>query len=397
MSVLIEMLHDLDRRGKSPPMQSSLGAALETAAGPLSAPAKRNGALRALLALGAGVLAVAIGWALWSGGPASHRAAPGAVPPEELAQRVPLPAPLPAPAPAPAQAPAPAPATAEGRPAAAPSAPRAAQGSALGVAPKPGAVPTPAAVSPEPIASAALAMRAPASEAAPAKPPAQAPNEADAAAEQAPVRASSNSANAMVDLARAYDLAQRGRSTEAIEILQRSVRAWPQQNDNRSALASLLSERGLRTEALAVLQDGAAIDPGRFALTAARLQTELGNPAAALQTLALVPQGQRNADYHATAAAIAQRAGRHEVAVEEFRSALAGGQKPAIWWVGLGVSLEQLGQKAEALQAYRQAQSQGDASSATTDFTGQRIAVLATPTPANESASQERPAIATRP
>lgn len=211
------------------------------------------------------------------------------------------------------------------------------------------------------------------------------------------MRPSGNSVNAMVDLARAYELAQRGRNTEAIEILQRSVHQWPQQSDNRSALASLLNERGLPNEALAVLQDGAAIDPARFAVTAARLQTELGNPTAALGTLALVAPAQRNAEYHATAAAIAQRAGRHELAIEEFRSALASSQKHAIWWVGLGVSLEQVGQKAEALQAYGQAQIQADPSSATSDFASQRIAVLSTPASASAAASQQPPAMATRP
>ncbi|HXY21419.1 MAG TPA: hypothetical protein VEI29_01955, partial [Burkholderiaceae bacterium] len=152
-----------------------------------------------------------------------------------------------------------------------------------------------------------------------------------------------------------------------------------------------------RSEALAVLLEGAAIDPAHFALTAARMQVDIGDPSAALSTLALVPQPQRNAEYHATAAAMAQRAGHQDIAIEEFRSALASVNPRAIWWVGLGSSLEQVGQKVEALKAYRQAQGRADVSSATSEFLRQRIAALSESEPASLGPAQGPAAVATRP
>ena len=419
MSVLIDMLRDLDRRGKSPLMNSSLVAAIESVPASSAEPAKRSGALRLLLALGASILLGGLAWwLLWTSAPSnSHSLSSAALRHNEPAQMPAsaAPVPLPAPAPEPARALVPttvaAPAPAKSATAASNSVAKAAStgSGAVDVVPAKGKdMPrTAQAPAPSPPTSASIAQatqkaKAPnkelvlASGDTPGKPAVQSIAEPPAAPDNF-VRLSGNNGQAQAELVRAYDLAQRGRDVEAIEVLQHSVREWPQHAESRSALATLLNERGQRKEALAVLLGGTPIDPGHFALTAARMQIELGDASGALSTLALVPQSQRNAEYHATAAAMAQRAERHDMAIEEFRRALASGKPRAIWWVGLGSSLEQIGQKAEALSAYRQAQGQGDVSSATTDFLRQRIAALSEPASATLVPAQGSPSVATHP
>ena len=154
---------------------------------------------------------------------------------------------------------------------------------------------------------------------------------------------------------------------------------WPVHDESRNALATLLSERGQRPAALAVLLDGVAIAPARFALTAARLQAELGNPAGALETAARVPPAQRDAEYHALVAALAQRTGRHELAIAEYRAALApAGTRPrVVWWIGLGVSLEKTGHLVDAFEAYGHVHAQDGATAAALQFAAQRLAALA--------------------
>jgi MSHA biogenesis protein MshN len=95
------------------------------------------------------------------------------------------------------------------------------------------------------------------------------------------------------------------------------------------------------------------IDPRRFAPTSAQLQAELGDLDAALHTLEGVPPDSRDQAYHALSAAVAQRAGRHQLAVVEYGAALRFAPTDAVSWVGLGVSLQMLGRDAEALAAYR--------------------------------------------
>jgi len=122
----------------------------------------------------------------------------------------------------------------------------------------------------------------------------------------------------------------------------------PTWHEARFTLAALQAERDERRQALTTLLEGAALDPGRFALTAAQLQAELNDPVGALRTLEQVPQAARDEEFHALVAAIAQRAGRHELAVTEYGTVLKSAPARAVAWVGLGVSLQALGREAQA-------------------------------------------------
>jgi MSHA biogenesis protein MshN len=158
---------------------------------------------------------------------------------------------------------------------------------------------------------------------------------------------------AQAELRRAIELVARGQTTEATRLLADALSQRPDWSDARATLAALQAEAGDRRQALATLLDGVQFDPTRFAPTAAQLQAELNNPAGALLALDRVPPAARDQSYHALAAAIAQRAGRHQMAVAEYGAALRSVPSNAVAWVGLGVSLQALGHDAEALAAYR--------------------------------------------
>ena len=96
----------------------------------------------------------------------------------------------------------------------------------------------------------------------------------------------------------------------------------------------------------------------------------------ALATLERVPQPRRDAEYHALAAALAQRAGKAEVSVMQYQAALATGAPRAAWLTGLAAALEQLGRRAEAVAAYRQALELHESAGAASDFARQRLAEL---------------------
>jgi len=157
---------------------------------------------------------------------------------------------------------------------------------------------------------------------------------------------------AQSELTRAIDLAGRGRATEATQVLLAALNKRPDWVDARSMLAALQAEAGDRREALSTLLAGVAADPARFALTAAQLQAELEDPAGALQTLDRVPAAARDRPYHALAAAIAQHAGQHELAVAEYAAALRFDPADSVAWVGLGISLQALGRREQALAAF---------------------------------------------
>jgi MSHA biogenesis protein MshN len=85
---------------------------------------------------------------------------------------------------------------------------------------------------------------------------------------------------------------------------------------------------------------------------------------------------QGNPDYAAFLAALLQRQGRHDEAVEQFRSALRAKPTVGVWWIGLGMSLQALKRNAEAQDAYRRARANGNLHPELAAFAEQRIKQL---------------------
>ena len=83
-----------------------------------------------------------------------------------------------------------------------------------------------------------------------------------------------------------------------------------------------------------------------------------------------------DADYHAFDAALLQRLGRHKEAVAGYQAALKLAPRAALWWMGMGISLQADNRGAEALEAFRRAKSAGGLSPALLTFVDQRMKQL---------------------
>ncbi len=147
--------------------------------------------------------------------------------------------------------------------------------------------------------------------------------------------------------------------------------------DARELLVARLAHRGDFSGAEKLLAAGLQEVPGepRFAGMWARMLVEQGNLARALNILKLAsPPVAGNETYHALHAAVLQRAGHHQEVVGLYRALLLSQPSSGTWWMGLGLSLEALGERAEARHAYTKAQGSGSLRGKVLQFVEQKLA-----------------------
>ena len=157
---------------------------------------------------------------------------------------------------------------------------------------------------------------------------------------------------------KATGLLHQGRSAEAQQGFEAALRLQPEHHAARQVLVGMLLETRKFGDAERVLQEGLARSPAQsgFTIMLARLEVDRGETTQAVGTLKKgLEYGKGNADYHAFLAALLQRQGQHEEAVEQFQAALR--LKPAlgVWWLGLGMSLQAVNRTADAQESYRRA------------------------------------------
>lgn len=156
----------------------------------------------------------------------------------------------------------------------------------------------------------------------------------------------------------ALTLISQGRMGEAQAMLEDALKLDPRHLGARQALLGILVDSRRLAQAEQLLQDGLALNiaPPSLAMALARLQMERGDQSAALATLErYLPQGQGSADYEAFFAALLQRAERHGDAISHYQAALRAQPGRAVWWMGLGISLQAEKRVAEAEQAFSRA------------------------------------------
>jgi MSHA biogenesis protein MshN len=83
-----------------------------------------------------------------------------------------------------------------------------------------------------------------------------------------------------------------------------------------------------------------------------------------------------DAEYHAFDAALLQRLGRNKEAVTGYQAALKLAPHAALWWMGMGISLQADNRDADALAAFQRAKSTGGLSPALVAFVDQRLKQL---------------------
>ncbi|WP_343729498.1 tetratricopeptide repeat protein [Duganella sp.] len=151
---------------------------------------------------------------------------------------------------------------------------------------------------------------------------------------------------------------QEGRVSAALADLDKAVEVDPRNDAARQTYVSLLLENKRTDDAIRQLRLALGVDPRQpgLAMVLARLQLEKGGPA--LETLLkTLPYAGDNADYHAFLAGVLQREQRHTEAAEHYRQALQMSPQNAVWWMGLGISLQAEQHLPEAREAYNRARS----------------------------------------
>jgi MSHA biogenesis protein MshN len=155
---------------------------------------------------------------------------------------------------------------------------------------------------------------------------------------------------------RALVVLQEGRVSAALADLDKAVELDPRNDAARQTYVSLLLENRRTDDAIRQLRLALGIEPRQpgLAMVLARLQLEKGGPA--LDTLLrTLPYATANADYQAFLAGVLQRDQRHAEAAQHYRDALAISPSNAIWWMGLGISLQADQHLPEAREAYTRA------------------------------------------
>jgi MSHA biogenesis protein MshN len=179
---------------------------------------------------------------------------------------------------------------------------------------------------------------------------------------------------------RASSALEQGRAGEAADGLRAALAEDPAHDGARQTLVGLLIEQRRLDDAQKLVQDALASRPNNpgFAMILARLQVDRGDSAGALATLAATsPYASESPDFQGFYAALLQRAGRHQEAAEQYRSALRFKPDAGVWWMGLGISLQAVERGADALEAYRRAVSSNTLSPELQAFVEQRIKQLA--------------------
>jgi len=157
---------------------------------------------------------------------------------------------------------------------------------------------------------------------------------------------------------KAATLLQQGRLAEAQDGFRATLNLQAGHHGARQALVALLLQAKVHGEAERLLQEGMRLAPEQtgFSMTLARLQVDHGDIAAAIATLqGGVGHAQGNPDYLAFLAALLQRQGRHDEAIQQFSAALRSKPGTGVWWLGLAMSLQAVNRTADAQDAYRRA------------------------------------------
>jgi MSHA biogenesis protein MshN len=178
---------------------------------------------------------------------------------------------------------------------------------------------------------------------------------------------------------KATALLNQGRMAEAQEGFEAALNLYPGDLAARQALVGVFVETKKLADAERVLQDGLALAPAQigFAMALARLQIDRGDAAQAVATMRKsYDYAQGNADYVAFFAALLQRQGRHEEAIEQFQAALRARPTAGVWWLGLGISLQATSRATEAQEAFRRARATNNLSPELAAFADQRIKQL---------------------
>jgi MSHA biogenesis protein MshN len=178
---------------------------------------------------------------------------------------------------------------------------------------------------------------------------------------------------------RAVLLLSHGRVSEAEVELAAALKSDPGHVPARQAYVSLLLDQQRIAHARRLLEESLAENPAQptFALALARVHAALRDYPKALEVLDRAgPAAAGAPEFQAMRGAVLQRLGRDDDAVRAFEDAIRGAPQPAATWVSLGISLEALGRRPEAADAYRKALAAGPLALEAREYAQDRMRAL---------------------
>jgi len=180
-------------------------------------------------------------------------------------------------------------------------------------------------------------------------------------------------------LADARNALAKGDPATAETLVQKALSLAPGNVAAAELLLAAQLRRGDTDAAVATLREALIRDPRNagYARVLARLLAGRGEHQAAVDYLrTALANGQGDGSSLALLAGLERHIGDHESAAAHYVDALAQDRSVAVWWMGLGVSLERLRQPAEARAAFSEAQRIGGLDSEVAAFVEQRLARL---------------------
>ncbi len=176
-----------------------------------------------------------------------------------------------------------------------------------------------------------------------------------------------------------YAALRKDRVQQAETFFRKALASTPGHIKSREMLAGIYIKAGRYVEAAQLLKEGVAINPGHsmFRKLYARVLLEQGALNQAVSVLERdLPPITQDVNYYALLAALYQRQGRHKNAVALYQNMLKQNSMVGIWWIGMGISLEKLGDNKAARQAYEKARASGTLATQMIQYTDNRLAAL---------------------
>jgi MSHA biogenesis protein MshN len=170
----------------------------------------------------------------------------------------------------------------------------------------------------------------------------------------------------------------RGRHDTAATAFGQALELDPRHAAARAALAALHINAGRTNDARTLLDAGLRLERApALAQLQARLLMEDGELDAARAVLTPAPSLAGYPDTHALIAALDQRQGRHQDAATRYQALVGLRPDEAVWWLGLALSREALGDASQARAAYTQARARSAPDSTLARYATERLTVLA--------------------
>jgi tetratricopeptide (TPR) repeat protein len=162
---------------------------------------------------------------------------------------------------------------------------------------------------------------------------------------------------------KSLDLIAQHKNSQAITELQSVIKSQPDNFKAYESLINLYINNNQLNQASELLDIAINKFPVNFTLiqTQAGILAQKGNLAKALSLLLnYSPDVNTNPDYYALIASIYEQQNKNSEAAEIYERLLGLFPNRAIWWVGLGISLEATNQKYAAQEAYQRAYNLGN-------------------------------------